>query len=37
MSWGRDNVKNFASNIYLYLSKGSSKWVINFIFYDFTI
>jgi hypothetical protein len=25
MSWGRDNVKNFASNIYLYLSKGSSK------------
>ena len=27
MSWGRDNVKNFAANMYLYLSKGTAKYM----------
>ena len=27
MSWGRDNIKNMAANMFLYLSKGTSKYL----------
>lgn len=27
MSWGRDNIKNFAANMYLYFSKGAAKYI----------
>lgn len=27
MSWGRDNIKNFAANMYAYLSKGIAKYI----------
>jgi hypothetical protein len=26
MSWGRDNIKNFAANMFLYLSKGAATY-----------